>query len=145
MEFVSSSIYDTEKLAKKLAKKYKKGAVILFQGPLGSGKTTFIQTFAKALGVTGRIISPTFILMKPYDLPKSLRKLYHLDLYRLENQQQIESLGLEEIWNNPQNIVLIEWAAKLAQLPPNYILISIEILGPKKRIFKVKEEQTGAA
>lgn len=103
------------------------GGIIALSGELGTGKTTFIQGFARSLGIKEKIISPTFILIRQHKIPKTNRTLYHIDLYRLEKTPEVKELGLEEIWSNPKNIVLIEWAEKIENLlPQNTLSIKIK-------------------
>jgi tRNA threonylcarbamoyladenosine biosynthesis protein TsaE len=135
MIYKTNSIVETKKLAKDLAKKYQRGGILALSGPLGSGKTTFVQGFAKGLGIKQRLISPSFILMREYPLlKKSSGKLFHIDLYRLEKAKEIKNLGLEEIFQNPQNIVLIEWAEKLGKnLPQKTVYINFKIISENSR------------
>lgn len=139
MQYKTSSARQTQKLAAKLAQNFKNGAVLALQGPLGAGKTTFIQGFAQGLGIKDRLISPTFVLMRQYTLPKSTYgKLFHLDLYRLDSLQQIKNLGIEEVLSNPQNIVLIEWAEKIAKvLPKKTVWIKLKPLSYEEREIDV--------
>lgn len=92
--------------------------ILCLFGNLGSGKTTFTQGFAKGLGVTTRLLSPTFIIVRRYTIPSSENLLYHIDLYRLKNTGQMKELGLDEIFTDPQSVVVIEWAEKLGDLMP---------------------------
>ena len=98
--------------------------VIALYGELGAGKTTFVQGLAVSLGIKQRIISPTFIIVKLYDLSFArgplarLTGFYHIDLYRVENEKQLEGLGVEEILEDKNAIVAIEWAEKLGKLLP---------------------------
>lgn len=102
--------------------KRKKGSgsavIICLYGDLGSGKTTFAQGFAKGLGITTRLLSPTFIIVRRYSLIERGGFLYHLDLYRLESIKGLRELGLSEILTDKDSIVLIEWADKLGDLLP---------------------------
>jgi tRNA threonylcarbamoyladenosine biosynthesis protein TsaE len=132
MQTISSGPEQTQNIAEKLAKELK--GVIALTGDLGAGKTTFTQGFAKGLGIKEKIISPTFVLMRIHKIPKSKKVLYHIDLYRLEDNQ-FENLGLEEIINDPKNIVLIEWAEKAKKLlPRNTTWIQFEVEGDSRRI-----------
>lgn len=119
MVFTSHSAEETQSLAANLARKYQeKGGIIALTGDLGAGKTTFTQGFAKGLGLTDKIISPTFIIIRQYPL-LSDKTFYHIDLYRLDNQPNIQSLGLSEIFTKSNAVTLIEWADRLSpdQLP----------------------------
>lgn len=123
MEILTQSASETQSLGAKVASHLKpnssKATVIALTGNLGSGKTTFVQGFAKGLGVSTRIISPTFILMRSYKVEGKVgfQNLYHLDLYRLEGdvKKEVLNLGFEEILENPQNIILVEWAEKMEE------------------------------
>ncbi len=101
--------------------------IVALEGDLGSGKTTFVQGLARALGVKRRLLSPTFLLMRSYPLPKRLcgyRKLYHLDAYRFRRAGETKTITLQNILSEPSNIVLIEWANNIkGALPKNSITI----------------------
>lgn len=112
-------------LAKKLVKIGSRRALILgLSGDLGSGKTTFVQGFLRALGVRHKITSPTFVLIKHYHLPHyqlpitNYRYAYHIDCYRVKKPSELLRLDLKEILDNPQDIVLIEWAEKIKKILP---------------------------
>lgn len=93
--------------------------VFALTGDLGSGKTTFVQGFLRALGVRKKITSPTFVLVKRYATGHmQYAHCYHVDAYRLKSPRDLEILGFEEILSDPQNIVLIEWAEKIKKLLP---------------------------
>ena len=127
-KYLSNSESETKKIAAKLARE-NKGNIFALTGELGAGKTIFVQGFAKGLGIKEKIISPTFVLIRQHQIPKTRgaygtkKVLYHIDLYRIE---KINDLGLKEIWSDPNNIVLIEWAEKLKKLPKGTIKISIQ-------------------
>lgn len=87
-------------------------------GDLGSGKTTFTRGFAGALGITSRLLSPTFLLAKRYSTRYEDTHLYHLDIYRTASESDLIGIGLPEIMSDPRNCVLIEWAEKLGTLRP---------------------------
>lgn len=134
-QIITHSEKETKELARKLAKKITHG-VIALTGDLGAGKTTFVQGFAKGLGIKDKIISPTFVLIRQHKIPKSKKTLYHVDLYRIEELEDIKHLGIEEILKNPHNIVLIEWAEKMENLlPKGTVKISIHKEQADKRRF----------
>ena len=116
-------------------------------GDLGSGKTTFVQGLIKGLGIKKRIISPTFILVRHYEIPSTLnsrgvRNIYHVDLYRLEGniKEQLQELGFDEIISDNCNIVLVEWADKATEVfPSNTIWMEFENAGGDKRKIVVKK------
>ncbi len=135
MDYLTSSAGETQKLAQELAKKFKNhGGVVALVGDLGTGKTTFTQGFAQGLGIKDKIISPTFVLIRQHKLPNSNRWLFHLDLYRLEKAADFSQLGLEELFSNNDNVILIEWAEKvLNQLPPHSLKLKFEKIAENKR------------
>lgn len=130
MEFITKNAEETKSLGREMAAKLK-AKVLALTGDLGSGKTTFVQGFAEGLGIKHGIISPTFILLRKYE-----NNFYHLDLYRLETnvEQEVKNLGVEEIWKDPENIVVIEWAEKIKDtIPSDAKWIKFENMGDNKR------------
>lgn len=110
---ITKSAKETTALGERIARE--KLRFVCLYGELGSGKTTFTQGFAKGLGITSRLLSPTFIIVRRYDIPKSKKLLYHIDLYRVFN---FEGLGLTEIFADENAIVVIEWAERLGDMLP---------------------------
>ena|SRR3989344_2011475 len=129
MKIISNSTEETKQFGKKLAQKYQNGGILALFGDLGAGKTTFTQGFAEGLGIKSRVISPTFIVMRQYP-----NNFYHIDLYRLDQINQLEEIGLSEIFTDPQNVVLVEWAEKLGKLlPHNAVKIKFKQISEKIR------------
>lgn len=93
------------------ANQLKAGDTVFLYGELGSGKTTFTKGLAKGLGIDARIISPTFVLKRSYE--GTNMTLEHLDLYRLENEEQLREIGIREILNDQTTITVIEWPEKI--------------------------------
>lgn len=111
--------------------------VCALHGTLGAGKTTFTQLFAKTLGVQEVVTSPTFVIMKNYNLPEegSLKKLVHIDAYRIEEIDEMRVLGFGELLQEKGTIMCIEWAEKIeALLPADTIHIHFELEGEKRII-----------
>ncbi len=107
---------------------------------MGAGKTTFTQGFAKGLGIKEKVLSPTFLLMRQHKFDQN-RLLYHIDLYRLDQINNLEELGLIEIFNNPDNVVLIEWPENLGELlPKDCLKITIDYLNENERRVSVPEQ-----
>lgn len=93
-----------------LAADLKGGEVIELFGDLGSGKTTLVRGFARALGYKGPVRSPTFTIMNIYPVAhKTIKEIIHLDLYRLGKESEMTALGLEEWLDRKDAVVLIEW------------------------------------
>lgn len=128
MEYTSSSASQTKQIAADFAKSLNgKGAIVALFGDLGAGKTTFVQGFAEGLKIQDKIISPTFVLTRQHRIPETDRTLYHIDLYRLDEEKQFNQLGLQDLLHTSEDIVLIEWAEKIEkQLPKDTICIYIE-------------------
>ena len=96
------------------------GDVVCLYGDLGSGKTTFTQGIAKTLGLKHLPSSPTFILMQQYKTSKSdIPILYHLDLYRLDTEKEIEQIGVSSLLDHNDGLLVIEWAEKAKSLLPD--------------------------
>jgi len=114
-EIITKNAQETKDVGERLAGERPK--IVCLYGELGSGKTTFSQGFAKGLGITKRLLSPTFIIVRRYDLPRNFF-LYHIDLYRIQTIAQMEVLGLPEIFVDPFTCVIIEWAQRLEGLLP---------------------------
>ncbi|MEK7117561.1 MAG: tRNA (adenosine(37)-N6)-threonylcarbamoyltransferase complex ATPase subunit type 1 TsaE [Patescibacteria group bacterium] len=125
----SYSSDETKKFGAKLAKRVldvgrkkldaKSSLIFALRGDLGSGKTTFTQGFLKGLGVNVRVNSPTFVLMKRFKLRnKKFKNVYHLDCYRIKRPKELLSLGLKEIFDNSENIVLVEWPERIKGILP---------------------------
>lgn len=143
-EIITNSTGETQKVASDLAKILHGGEVVALHGDLGSGKTTFVQGLAKGLGIKGQIISPTFIIVRTYKLDKTrlndLNHFYHIDLYRIEHESGIVGLGIEEIVNDSENIVAIEWAERMGSLlPEKRIDIAFEYVDEGKRKITIKK------
>lgn len=140
MVFHSKSTEETQKFARKLAGKFQKtGGILALAGDLGSGKTTFAQGFAKGLGIKEKVISPTFILIRHHKIPSTQKVFYHIDLYRLDGESDIKHAGIKEILDNIyNNVVLIEWAEKIAHLlPKSAVKIQITKLAENGRKFDI--------
>ena len=116
----TNSAEETQNTGSLFAKKLTGGDIILLYGNLGAGKTTFVQGIAKGLGITKRIISPTFIIIRSYELPKNqkAKRFYHIDLYRTETDDDLKGLGIDEILSDKEAIVAIEWPEKLGTFLP---------------------------
>jgi len=111
--------------------------VILFNGEMGAGKTTFIKQVAKALGVSDTTASPTFSLINEY-LAESGELLYHFDVYRLKDENEALDVGIEEYLYSG-NWCFIEWAEKIPNLvPQDHTRVDITVEPDGRRKLKVK-------
>jgi tRNA threonylcarbamoyladenosine biosynthesis protein TsaE len=141
MEFITNSPQQTKKLGRQLAEKIlrrrlkKKALVIGLLGDLGGGKTTFLQGFAKGLGIKEKITSPTFVIMKKFEIKKpNFRIFCHIDCYRTKKAAEISDLGFKEIISSSRNIVAVEWADKIKKiLPDDVAILKFEFIDGKTR------------
>lgn len=140
MEKIVRSTKETRKLAREIAKNLKPGQILALYGELGTGKTTFTRFLAKELGFEARVQSPTFVLARVYERQEGqLRKINHLDLYRLQNSEEVEELALQEYFYRPYSVTVIEWPEKAEKfLPEDTIKIYFEDLGENKRKIDVQ-------
>lgn len=117
----------TEALAKSVSVVVKSPALIFLEGNLGAGKTAFVRAFLHALGVKGRVKSPTYTLVEPYQIETSKVDYYHFDLYRLESAYDLEAIGVQDYLHD-NSICLIEWPEKgEGVLPKPDMLIKLEV------------------
>ena len=106
MEYLVNSVEETYEVAHKIADSLKGGEIILLNGDLGAGKTTFTKGLAKALGIKDTVTSPTFTFMKEYN--EGRIPLYHFDMYRVESEEELYELGLND-YLYMQGVCVIEW------------------------------------
>lgn len=133
LEVKVNSIDKTEQLAGKLADLVNSGTVMLLNGNLGAGKTTFTQFMGKALGVKRLMSSPTFNIIKSYN---GKFVIHHMDCYRLENSD--EDLGFDEYFND-QDISIVEWPEFIEDfLPEEYLSVTIENKFDDTRLFTLE-------
>lgn len=128
LRYSIKQIGDWEPLAKALAAELTPGAVIALSGPLGAGKTTFTQSLAHVLGAKGDPRSPTFSLLRTYRLEHALlKRLVHVDAYRLETKTDLLALDLDEERTEPGTVLVIEWPEQvmswLERVKPVYWLL----------------------
>ena len=114
---ISNSPQETQKVGERLATSILNDRflprICCLYGELGAGKTVFTQGFAKGVGLPSRLVSPTFIIIKRYSLKNDTQYFYHVDLYRLQKIEDIENIGLFEIFDDKDAIVIVEWADRL--------------------------------
>jgi tRNA threonylcarbamoyladenosine biosynthesis protein TsaE len=133
-KYRSFSPSQTFSLGRKLARQIKGGRVISLSGELGAGKTVLVKGLAAGLGIKKVITSPTFVLMKVYPIAARdlrpacrpagfvIRRLVHIDCYRINDAAAIVDIGATEYFNQPNTIVVIEWPEKIKSLLPKNVL-----------------------
>ena len=130
-KFTSRNIDDTMELAENIESEKFPGMVICLDGELGSGKTVFVKGFAKSLGITETITSPTFTLVKEYNSGEM--PLYHMDVYRIEESDG--TIGFEDYFNS-QGISIIEWADMIEdELPKERLQLEFRVIDENTRII----------
>jgi len=150
--YLTFSPRQTLSLAEKLARdilrgegkenRRQKAFLVGLEGNLGGGKTTFLKGFAKGLGIKERILSPTFVIIRRFQLNnltiKQFDNFYHIDCYRIEKPEEILTLGFKKIISDPKNIVCIEWADKIKKiLPKETLWIKFEIKNKNQRKISI--------
>lgn len=114
-----------------------RATLVTLSGELGAGKTSFVQSIARALGITESVTSPTFVLEKLYKLPDTghaFTQLVHIDAYRLESAKALEPLGFDELYADSGNLIVLEWPERVADaIPPDAIPVQLTVLPDNTR------------
>ncbi len=127
------SVDETRSLGKKVGSTLKPGAVVALFGDLGAGKTTFVQGLLKGLNIEEIATSPSFVIINEYKIPKTNNSLFHMDLYRLNDDSEIEDIGISDIFNS-DSIAVIEWAEKIKdRLPDGCVKIYFDVISETER------------
>jgi len=135
--------HDTERFAAKLAAQITAPCWIALRGELGAGKTTFTRYLLRALGYQGTVKSPTYTLVEPYEL--DCFTLYHFDLYRLSDPEELEYLGFRD-YVQARTVALVEWPSKgRGWLPEFDLSLEIDIIGESRQIRLYPGSEQGVA
>jgi len=142
--FATHSAEETREIGKNFARTLNPGTLICFEGDLGAGKTTFIQGLLEELGAEKPFVSPTFILMKQYEIASptesGIKFIYHADAYRL-GSKEFREIGFEEWIIDPQGVILLEWPERIAELlPEKYTTVKIESVSETERKIEILEK-----
>lgn len=117
--------------------------VIALSGELGSGKTTFVQGFARGLGVTDKVLSPTFVIVRCYRTPgaaREIKRLYHVDCWRIRNEKEMLELGWSKMLSDAHGAVLVEWPERIRHiLPPHAMFLSFKVTKENERIISFEK------
>ncbi len=134
---ISNSEQETEALAARLAAELPRGSVLLLAGDLGAGKTVFSRGFARGLGITEPVSSPTYTIVQEYPLSGG-GMLYHLDLYRIDDSRSALAFGVDEFLDDPGSVALVEWPERIADiLPAEAVRVDIRHLSDSGREIRV--------
>jgi tRNA threonylcarbamoyladenosine biosynthesis protein TsaE len=139
---ISRSPEETLALGERWGRAAQRGWVIGLSGDLGAGKTQFVRGFARGLGCPARVHSPTFALLNEYGGGRL--RLFHLDLYRLNNADEVAGAGLEEYLLNPDGVAVVEWierweSAEFKAQSSAVRLVRIETLSETERQFTYED------
>lgn len=121
-KMVTKNFEETREEGKALAEKLRGGEVICLSGDLGSGKTTFTQGILEGLGAEKPYVSPTFMIMKKYELgarsrEEKIKNVYHIDTYRID-EKAILDLGWEEMLEEKDSVIIVEWPERIKNIIP---------------------------
>lgn len=142
MEILAKNREQTQKFAEEIAAKLKPGDTVALYGDLGAGKTTFVSMVTKMLGFSDRVQSPTFVVSRIYSGGSpgfGIKYIHHLDLYRMQDSDDVKDLGIEDYLDQPDSIVFIEWPEVAENyLPEKTVRIFFEILSENERKIHVQ-------
>jgi tRNA threonylcarbamoyladenosine biosynthesis protein TsaE len=140
-KYLTGSLADTtsimQKLLSDIVPAQNKATVLFFVGNLGSGKTTSTQALARALGIKGSVISPTFILEKRYTITKhpDFKTLVHIDAYRFDDPAEAAVLRLGDTLQDPYSLVIIEWPERLGGSITADIIVQFSTIDENTRVI----------
>jgi tRNA threonylcarbamoyladenosine biosynthesis protein TsaE len=159
MKYVAKNLEETQKIAGEFVKTLRwqgpslpsvnSATIVGLYGELGSGKTSFTQGVALALGISETVVSPTFVIEKIYELTRpteglgsnqNFSHLIHIDAYRLEKSSELLHLGWQEIIADPKNLILIEWPERVADIIPEHIRINFCHIENEQRKIEVVDK-----
>ncbi len=141
---MSKNLAETSKIASDFIaslKPAKRACVVGLFGELGAGKTTFTRSAAEVLGVEETVNSPTFVIERIFSVPNgAFKRFIHIDAYRLVHGQDLINLGWNEIVQDPENLIFIEWPEKVLDiLPEDRIEVQFEHLNEKSRQITIQD------
>jgi tRNA threonylcarbamoyladenosine biosynthesis protein TsaE len=151
VEYFSKGAQETKKIGKELAerlvqRKKEEALTLSLEGDLGGGKTTFLQGLAKGLGIKEKVLSPTFIIVRKFKIPKKKEKqfnyFFHFDCYRIKEKEEVLDLGFKDYISNPENIIAIEWGDRIKNiLPKDVIRLKFIFVDKETRKIIIEDEQ----
>lgn len=129
MEFYTHNDADTEAIGEKLGASINAGDIVALYGGLGCGKTAFVRGLARGLGISARVVSPTFTIVNEYNGPIPL---FHFDMYRLSSADELFDIGWEDYLNR-RGVCAVEWSENVSDALTGAITVNIEHLGADER------------
>jgi tRNA threonylcarbamoyladenosine biosynthesis protein TsaE len=131
-EYISHNIEETKVIAQKVLDT--NARVIALQGNLGAGKTAITKCIAELLGITEAVTSPTFVIMKKYTPPNMC--LIHIDAYRIQTENELDLLNLNDLIKDDKNLIIIEWPEQTMKLlPPETLIVQCEFIDEMTRKY----------
>jgi len=138
---LSHSPEQTRALAAQLGRLLPRGSVVLLAGSIGAGKTTFVQGLARPWKLSDAVQSPTFTLVAEHtgeDPDGAPLRLYHMDLYRLAGESDVDGFGFHDYLDDPDGLVVIEWPERARDaMPPEHLLVELEPVADSKRSIRM--------
>lgn len=136
---VTNSREASEAFGMSLARLLPPGSVVAMYGTLGAGKTVIARGFARGLGITEAVSSPTYTIVQEYDIPGTDRRFYHLDLYRIADEHAALGFGVDEFLCDPDAWTLLEWPVRIEKiLPPEVITLTITPVDDETRSIRLE-------
>jgi len=133
---ITYDLTEVSKLAQTILTEYTGQTVYVFDGNLGAGKTTLIKSLCKELGVKTTVSSPTYNIVNEYEGKEYL--IYHMDLYRLKNEEELFDIGIESYLNTSKTFLFVEWGDLLLSFLDSYVLVKLTTEDPKNRTCLLK-------
>ncbi|MFP4539322.1 MAG: tRNA (adenosine(37)-N6)-threonylcarbamoyltransferase complex ATPase subunit type 1 TsaE [Candidatus Paceibacterota bacterium] len=144
MEVIVKNEEETKRQARSvlkemIRKKDKAASVVALSGELGSGKTVFAKGLAEALGISERVISPTFVIERRYETSSpGFPCFIHIDAYRLNSSDDMNTIDWPQKLKDPDNLICLEWPENVCSvIPPDSLKINFEVVSEKKRLLKI--------
>ena len=133
--FETATPGETRRLGERIGRMLRAGDVVLLSGDLGAGKTVLAQGIGRGLGVVDPIKSSSFVIMNEYD--GAALRLYHADLYRLEDPEQVAELALEEL--AAAGVLVVEWPERaMREMPREYLQCRLDYQGARGRRVEIR-------
>jgi tRNA threonylcarbamoyladenosine biosynthesis protein TsaE len=135
LDFISHGPLQTERVGQRLGELLRQGDLVLLVGTFGAGKTHLVKGLARGLGSDDLVTSPSFVLVNEYRAGRAQRgtRIYHVDLYRIAEEDELATIGLDELWSG-DGVCLIEWPERAgAHIPADHLAVHIEHLSETKR------------
>ncbi len=141
LEVLSRDAEQTRRVGVLLGELLRGGEVICLEGPLGVGKTVLAQGIGAGWGVVSPVMSPSFVLVREHRRASDAQRLLHVDFYRLQEPQEVRSLGLEDWLEEADTVVVVEWPERAAAiLPPQRLWVRLEFAnGGRRRLLFIAQ------